>query len=120
MRAVEIATAAVPSYEIPFTDAPRPGSDADLPWLDELVLDMKRLAELDLPDLMTALTPLAGGYRTWIDQQEARIADPASHLAGYTQDAADALAAARRAADRIDAGIGLLQERSRVGCVPVR
>ena len=52
MRAVEIATAAVPSYEIPFTDAPRPGSDADLPWLDDLVLDMKRLAELDLPDLV--------------------------------------------------------------------
>ena len=63
MRAVEIATAAVPSYEIPFTDAPRPGSDADLPWLDELVLDMKRLAELDLPDLVAALTPLAGWVR---------------------------------------------------------
>ena len=63
MRAVEIATAAVPSYEIPFTDAPRPGSDADLPWLDDLVLDMKRLAELDLPDLVTALTPLDGRVR---------------------------------------------------------
>ena len=60
MRAVEIATAAVPSYEIPFTDAPRPGSDADLPWLDELVLDMKRLAELDLPDLVTALDAAHG------------------------------------------------------------
>ena len=110
MRAVEIATAAVPSYEIPFTDAPRPGSDADLPWLDDLVLDMKRLAELDLPDLMTALTPLTAGYGAWIDQQEARIADPASHLTGYTQDAADALAAARRAAERIEAGIDVLRE----------
>ena len=71
---------------------------------------MKRLAELDLPDLVTALTPLTTGYRAWIDQQEARIADPASHLTGYRQDAADALAAARRAADRIEAGIGLLNE----------
>ncbi len=110
MRAVEIATAAVPSYEIPFTGVPEPGSDRDLPWLDELVLDMRRLAESDLPDLVAALTPLMVGYRTWIDQQEARIADPANHLTGYTQDAADALAAARRAAERIEAGIEVLQK----------
>ena len=49
MRAVEIITAAVPSYEIPFTDVPSPGTDHDLPWLDDLVLDMKQLAELDVP-----------------------------------------------------------------------
>jgi hypothetical protein len=110
MRAVEIAMAAVPTYEIPFTDAPRPGSDPDLPWLDDLVLDMRRLAELEVPDLLAGLTPLAAGYRTWIDEQEARIGDPANHLSGYADDAADALAAARRAADRIEAGIELLSQ----------
>ena len=110
MRAVEIATAVVPSYEIPLTDAPQPGSDADLPWLDELVLDMRRLAELELPDLLTGLVPLATGYRAWIDQQEKRISDPASHLSGYAQDAADALAAARRAAERIEAGTEVLRQ----------
>ena len=52
MRAVEIATAAVPSYEIPFTGVPEPGTDQDLPWLDDLVLDMRRLAELELPELV--------------------------------------------------------------------
>jgi hypothetical protein len=109
MRAVEIATSAVPSYEIPFTGVPEPGTDRDLPWLDDLVLDMHRLAELELPELVAALTPLAAGYRAWIGQQEALITEPASHLADYTQDAADALAAARRAADRIEAGIGVLQ-----------
>ena len=108
MRAVEIITAAVPSYEIPFTDVPSPGTDHDLPWLDELVLDMKQLAELDVPDLVAGLTPLAAGYRTWISEQEARVGDPANHLTGYAQDAADALAAARQAADRIEAGIGIL------------
>jgi hypothetical protein len=109
MLAVEITTAAIPAAEVPFTSAPEPGTDPDLPWL-ELVLDMKRLAELDLPDLVTGLTPLAAGYRVWLDRQEARIADPASHLAGYAQDAADALAAARQAADRIERGIQLLAE----------
>jgi len=108
MRAVEIITAAVPSYEIPFTDVPSPGTDHDLPWLDELVLDMKQLAELDAPDLVAGLTPLAAGYRTWISEQEARVGDPANHLTGYAQDAADALAAARQAADRIEAGITIL------------
>jgi hypothetical protein len=110
MRAVEIATAAVPSYEIPFTDAPQPGTDADLPWLDDLVLDMRRLAELEVSDLLAGLTPLAVGYRTWIDAQEARIGDPASYLSGYAGDASDALAAARRAADRIEAGIEVLRQ----------
>ena len=108
MRAVEICTAAVPSYEIPFTDAPRPGSDPDLPWLEDLVLDMKELARLELPELLTGLTPLAAGYRAWIDRQEARIPSPASHLSGYTQDAAEAIIAARRTAQRIEDGIEVL------------
>ena len=83
MRAVEIATTAVPSYEVPFTSAPEPDSDPDLPWLADLVPDMKTLAELDLPALLDGLRPLVTGYRTWIDQQEARISDPAALLDGY-------------------------------------
>ncbi|HET9899323.1 MAG TPA: DISARM system helicase DrmA [Streptosporangiaceae bacterium] len=110
MRAVEVATSAVPDYEIPFTGVPEPGSDPDLPWLDELVLDMRALADLELPELVNALAPLAAGYREWIDRQEERVTDPASHLEGYRHDAAAALAAARRAADRIEAGIGVLQD----------
>ena len=109
MRAVEIAAAAVPSHEIPFTGVPESGTDQDLPWLDDVVLDMRRLAELDLADLVTALTPLAAAYRDWIGQQEARIGDPASRLTGYEHDAADAIAAAWRAADRIEAGIEVLE-----------
>jgi hypothetical protein len=109
MRAVEVATAAVPSYEIPFTGVPEPGTDKDLPWLDDLLLDMHLLAELELPELVAALTPLAAGYRAWISQQEARIPEPENHLAGYAQDAAESLAAARQAADRIEAGIAVLQ-----------
>ena len=109
MRAVEITTTTVPSYEVPFTDVPTPGTDPDLAELDGLILDMKRLSELDLPDLLAGLTPLVAGYRAWIDRQEERISDPGSHLGGYTQDATDALAAARRAADRIEAGVDALR-----------
>ena len=109
MRAVEVATAAVPSYEIPFTDVPNADTDPDLTGLEGLVLDMRRLADLDLPGLVVGLSPLVTGYRRWIDRQQARIPDPGGRLAGYAQEAAEALAAARRAADRIEAGIGLLQ-----------
>ena len=34
MRAVEVATASVPSYEIPFTGVPETDTDPDLPWLE--------------------------------------------------------------------------------------
>jgi hypothetical protein len=108
MRAVEIVTTAVPAYEVPFTSAPTPGSDPDLPWLADLLLDMHQLAERDLPDLLAGLRPLATGYRTWIGEQESRVGNPAAWLEGFQKDAADALAAARRAADRIELGIELL------------
>jgi hypothetical protein len=109
MRAVEITTAAVPSQEIPFTDVPTPGTDPDLAGLDGVVLDMKTLADLDLPGLVDGLTPLVTGYRDWIDRQQARISDPVSHLGNYAKEAHEALAAARQAADRIEAGIAVLQ-----------
>ena len=109
MRAVEVRTATVPSYEVPFTGVPEPGTDPDLPELADLVLDMKELSERDLEGLVAGLSPLVTAYRDWIDQQEATIDDPTRHLGGYAHDAAEAIAAARRAADRIEHGIRLLQ-----------
>jgi hypothetical protein len=108
MRATEIRTAVVPSHEVPFTGVPEPGTDQDLPGLADLVLDMKELSERDSGALTTGLTPLVTAYREWIDQQEVTIGDPARHLSGYKPDAADAVAAARRAADRIERGLHLL------------
>jgi hypothetical protein len=109
MRAVEITTATAPSQEIPFTDVPEPDKDPDLTGLDGVVLDMKVLAELDLPSLVDGLTPLVSGYRDWIDSQQARIADPSCHLTSYAKEAPEALSAARHAADRIEAGIAMLE-----------
>src|SRR6266516_878924 len=108
MRAVEIRTTAMPSFEIPQTGVPGPETDQDLPELADVVVDMKRLAAMPTPDLIAGLAPLVAGYRAWIDQQEAAISDPVRHLSSYGADAAEAVRIARRAADRIERGIELL------------
>jgi hypothetical protein len=115
MRAVEVRTESVPSYEIPFTDVPGADTDQDLPGLAGLMLDMKDLAEVADDALQAGLTPLVTAYRDWIDAQEATLAVPERHLSQYAADARDVIAAARRAADRIEAGIELIRadERAR-------
>ena len=111
MRARMVSTSTVPTYEVPLTDVPSVEHDPDLPELADVELDMKRLAELAAgPDagLVDALRPLVTGYRAWIDRNEASASDPARHLGGYRTQVRGALADARRAADRIDAGITVL------------
>ncbi|MBT2524550.1 DISARM system helicase DrmA [Streptomyces sp. ISL-99] len=112
MRAVEIATAAAPSYEIPHTDVPDPRGehDQDLTELHGLVLDMKALAELEPTGLRDALLPLVDGYRAWIGRTEQTIGDPAARLDGYESEARANLERAGQTADRIEAGILLLTE----------
>ncbi|MFC5752592.1 DISARM system helicase DrmA [Actinomadura rugatobispora] len=108
MRAVEITTAAVPEYEIPYTDVPKAEDDPDLPELADLELDMKRLAELaDGPPaaLLAALTPLVTGYRRWIERRRADLDDPARRLERHRSDAEAALEKAELAATRIQHGI---------------
>ncbi|MEU4540961.1 DISARM system helicase DrmA [Streptosporangium sp. NPDC023825] len=108
MRAVLIETRAVPGYEIPFTGVPDPDADPDLPELADLVLDMEALARLPAAALRRGLSPLVTGYRSWIDRQEGRLADSGERLDPYGRTPHEALATARRAADRIEAGIDLL------------
>ena len=114
MRAVEVRTESVPSYEVPFTDVPGADSDSDLSGLADLILDMKDLAEAP-DDPGAGLIPLVTAYRDWIDAQEATLATPERHLSQYVGDAQDAIIAARRAADRIEGGIALIMadERAR-------
>jgi Helicase conserved C-terminal domain len=111
LRAHTIRTCTVPDHEVPFTDVPAADRDSDLPELAHVVLDMKRLAELaDGPadQLTGALQPLVDGYRAWIDRNEASIGAPERKLDAYHPEARTALADARRAAERIEAGIQLL------------
>ncbi|GGV44143.1 helicase [Actinomadura cremea] len=110
MRAVRISTAAVPVHEVPATDVPRADTDPDLPELADLKVDMKQLAGMDADELRAALSPLVDGYRAWLDRKADSIADPAARLAGHEDEARRNLDDARRAADRIEAGIALLAE----------
>ena len=111
-RAHIVHTSTVPDYEVPFTDVPNPADDPDLPDLADVVLDMKRLADLaeDGPAeaLTGALRPLVEGYRAWIARHAASATDPERQLDGYRTQVRQALREASVAADRIQAGIDLL------------
>lgn len=108
MRAVAVRTKAAPEYDIAQTDAPSSDSDPDLPELVDLLVDMKELGECEPQRLRAGLMPLVAGYRTWIERAEARIGQDGQHLDEYADQAREALTEARRAADRIEAGIELV------------
>ncbi len=109
--AFRVNTATVPEYEIPATDVPNARDDTDLPELADVELDMAvlgRLTEGEPAALLAALRPLVTGYRNWIEARAAEAERPESGLDEYTDEVRDSLTAARRAADRIEAGIELL------------
>ena len=92
-RAVRIGTAVIPRHEVWRTDAPRPEA---APQLEGLTTDMKVLAELEPEQLRAALSPLADGYRAWLDGELARLGDPEARLEGHEQTARDVIASAIR------------------------
>ena len=109
--AYRVSTSTVAEYEIPATDVPNPREDTDLPELAAVELDMAKLGELageDPEPLLAALRPLVTGYRAWIEARAAEADDPAAELDGYQEQAAESLRDARRASERIAAGIELL------------
>ncbi|WP_273234421.1 DISARM system helicase DrmA [Pseudomonas kuykendallii] len=107
-RAVELRTAVMPQYEVPVTETP--GLDPqDRPAMrrlvDEGLLDMKRLAELEKDQLVTALGILTEDYAAWIDDQRARTD---SDAAGYVQQADEALSHCESILIRLREGVALL------------
>jgi len=106
-QAVCLATRVLPSYEVPAT---KPPTQADIPVLAGLVLDMKQLAEASPTALQPLLQPLVTAYAGWIDGQEARIADPDQGLAEYQTVAQQAIANCRRTLGRIEAGLNTLRD----------
>jgi hypothetical protein len=99
-RAVAVQTQVVPAYDVAVTEAP---TDKDLPGLAGLELDMKVLAELDVPGLRQALEVLSHEYGVWIDAQETRIAKGV--LAGHDPSAKESMQRCRKARERLQAGI---------------
>lgn len=105
-RAICLSTRVIPTYEVPTTQPP---TIAEIPELSGLVLDMKNLAEATTADLKTALQPLTTAYQTWIERQQARIADPNEGLDPYRDTAENALGHCREVLRRIEEGITTLQ-----------
>jgi hypothetical protein len=104
-RARSLSTRAVPRYEVAAT---KPPTALDIPALQGLVLDMKRLAEASGGALLTLLHPLTTAYAQWIDTQAHKIQDPSQGLTSYQEEAEAALANCRRTLTRIEAGIATL------------
>ncbi|MDJ0716752.1 MAG: DISARM system helicase DrmA [Prochloraceae cyanobacterium] len=113
-RAVCLATSFVPTYEVAKTTPP---TEAEIPELTGLVLDMQKLSQAEAKELPTYLNPLVTAYSSWIEQQQQRIDAPqsgflrdrAEELTEYEDVAKNAIANCQQTLERIQAGITVLQ-----------
>ncbi|MQA77390.1 MAG: helicase [Streptosporangiales bacterium] len=102
-NAHRVETTWLPTYDVPATVAPS-GDGTPLAGVE---LSMDALADADADTLRTGLLPLVDGYATWLDAREEELPTLPEVLrpAGV-----DAVAKARRAADRIRTGVELLTD----------
>ena len=111
--ALEISTVVLPRYEIPVTETPGL-VDEDRPamrrMIEEGFLDMKRLATLDAPELISALTILTDDYSLWIEEQVARIG---KSVVGYNDVANDAMNRCKQILERLKEGVDVLGSDSK-------
>jgi len=110
-RAWRLSSTALPTYDIAQTVAPDPERQ---PLLAGLKLDMRWLGTADKAEVLAALSPLATGYATWLDQQAPRITSDAT-LSRHQVPATASLAKARTIAARMQTGLNLLGEDSERG-----
>jgi hypothetical protein len=100
-RAHKLETTWLPAYNVPATIAPVGEGTA----LAGVELSMDTLADADIDVLRSGLLPLADGYSVWLDEQEEQIPGLPEPLRAAAE---AAVSAARRAAERIRAGITVL------------
>ena len=80
----------------------------------DALLDMRELATASPDELRQGLTPIAGQYGTWLDDQEHRAGELPQHLRG---EALDAVAEARKVQDQLAAGLDhLLTDADALRC----
>ena len=108
--ATEVRTTVLPQYEVQVTETP--GSDsADRPAIKAMVesglLDMQRLASLDVAQLVDALNMLTNDYATWIAEQRTRIG---KDVIGYDTQANHALDRCQEIQARLQQGIDTLKD----------
>ena len=108
-RAIAVETTFTPIAEVA-QQTPPTVADPGFATLQGLILDMQELAILPKPALITTLRILATAYQGWIQQETARLTDPAEGLAAHQDAAQRALIACQQAHDRIQAGIDLIDQ----------
>jgi len=104
-----VRTTVVPQYEVQVTETP--GLDpADRPAMREMVasglLDMQRLATLEVAELVEALNTLTRDYGLWIAEQRSRTG---RDVVGYDMQAAQALERCEEIRARLQQGIDTLK-----------
>jgi hypothetical protein len=107
-RAHMLETTWLPQYNVAATAAPS-GEGTPLAGAE---LSMDALAEAEIETLRAGLSPLADGYTAWLDEREAELGELPEHL---RKTAEAAIFQARRAAERVRAGITLLTDPDAAG-----
>src|SRR5690554_2868711 len=107
--ATEVRTTVMPQYEVQVTETP--GLDpSDRPAMREMVssglLDMQRLATLEIDPLVEALSMLTKDYVAWIDEQRARVG---SEVTGYDTQSQQAMDRCQAIHARLQQGIDTLK-----------
>jgi hypothetical protein len=107
--AIEVRTSVMPQYEVQVTETP--GLDpfdrsAMKEMLSSGLLDMQRLATLEISSLVEALNMLTTDYAAWIDEQSARIG---VSVVGYDTQSQQAVHQCQKIQARLQQGIDTLK-----------
>jgi hypothetical protein len=107
--ATEVRTTVLPQYEVQVTETPGLEPD-DRPAMKQMVesglLDMQRLATLEVTELVDALNVLTKDYAAWIGEQRGRIG---TDVLGYDTQATEALDRCHNIQTRLQQGIDTLK-----------
>lgn len=111
--ATEVRTTVMPQYEVQVTETP--GLDPlDRSAMKEMVssglLDMQRLAELEIDPLINALSMLTKDYAAWIVEQRTRVG---VEVTGYDEQSQQAMDRCKEIHTRLQQGIDTLKSNEK-------
>lgn len=110
-RATEIKTVVLPQYEIPVTETPGTNPE-DRPALQKFYkegwLNMRRLAELPVEELVRGISQLTDDYEAWIQEQRTKSETP--EFSHYKDSAEHALEHCEEILSRLRDGINVLSK----------
>lgn len=110
-KAKTIETEFVPRAEVA-QQTPPTQDDNGFATLAGLILDMKDLAQMSKPDLISNLRIIEQAYQNWIANEAKKPGDPAEKLSTHQTAAQRGLTRCRRALERIKEGIDLIENNT--------